>query len=128
MLSIAYDSQANVAHSLACIGCESPVNKSASAVPALQYDTLKDKRIVVAVDGWEPDSMYPSGHYTRTLGPIGDRETETEASTACRCLRFSPTACFLLCTYGPAASSLRASNDAICSSEPAAIPAEIGCQ
>lgn len=46
---------------------------------AVQYATLKDKRIVVAVDGWEPDSMYPSGHYTRTLGPIGDRETETEA-------------------------------------------------
>lgn len=24
--------------------------------------------------------MYPSGHYVRTLGAIGDRETETEAS------------------------------------------------
>ena len=46
----------------------------------LQYDTLKDKRIVVAMDSWEPDSMYPSGHYTRTLGAIGDRETETEAN------------------------------------------------
>jgi Dis3-like cold-shock domain 2 (CSD2) len=38
---------------------------------------------VVAVDSWEPDSMYPSGHYTRTLGAIGDRETETEASARC---------------------------------------------
>ncbi len=45
---------------------------------ALQAETLSDKRIVVAIDGWEPDSMYPSGHYVRTLGLIGDRETETE--------------------------------------------------
>ena len=37
-----------------------------------------DKRIVVVVDGWEPDSMYPQGHYVRTLGVIGDRDTETE--------------------------------------------------
>ena len=57
---------------------------------ALQYDTLKDKRIVVAVDGWQPDSMYPSGHYTRTLGTIGDRETETE-------VRISPGCAPLVC-------------------------------
>jgi len=44
----------------------------------LQYETLADKRIVVAVDAWETDSMFPAGHYTRTLGKIGDRETETE--------------------------------------------------
>lgn len=36
-----------------------------------------DKRIVVAIDGWDVDSMYPSGHYVRTLGTIGDRDTET---------------------------------------------------
>ena len=36
-----------------------------------------DKRIVVAVDGWEVDSMYPHGHYIRTLGTIGDKDTET---------------------------------------------------
>ena len=33
----------------------------------------------MAIDAWEADSLYPSGHYTRTLGPIGDRDTETEA-------------------------------------------------
>jgi len=33
---------------------------------------------VVAIDSWEADSAYPAGHYVRTLGPIGDRETETE--------------------------------------------------
>ena len=36
-----------------------------------------DKRIVVAIDEWGADSMYPSGHYVRTLGIIGDRDTET---------------------------------------------------
>jgi hypothetical protein len=35
------------------------------------------QRIVVAIDGWEADSMYPSGHYVRALGPIGDKDTET---------------------------------------------------
>lgn len=43
-----------------------------------QAATLADKRIVVAIDGWETDSAYPSGHYVRTLGPIGDRDTETD--------------------------------------------------
>ncbi|KAK9825185.1 hypothetical protein WJX81_004330 [Elliptochloris bilobata] len=43
-----------------------------------QAETLGDKRIVVAIDSWEADSAYPAGHYVRTLGPIGDRETETE--------------------------------------------------
>ena len=35
------------------------------------------QRLVVAIDGWEADSMYPSGHYVRALGPIGDKDTET---------------------------------------------------
>jgi hypothetical protein len=38
---------------------------------------LMDKRLVVAIDGWDTDSMYPSGHYVRTLGVIGDRDVET---------------------------------------------------
>lgn len=36
-----------------------------------------DQRLVVAVDGWEADSAYPHGHYVRTLGRIGDKDTET---------------------------------------------------
>ena len=44
----------------------------------MQAATLADKRLVVAVDCWEADSLYPSGHYVRTLGAIGDKETETE--------------------------------------------------
>ena len=37
-----------------------------------------DKRIVVVIDRWEVDSRYPTGHYVKTLGTIGDRDTETE--------------------------------------------------
>ena len=37
-----------------------------------------DKRIVVVIDAWEADSLYPQAHYVRTLGVIGDRDTETE--------------------------------------------------
>ena len=39
---------------------------------------------MVAIDSWEADSLYPAGHYTRTLGLIGDRDTETEVC----CCRF----------------------------------------
>ncbi|KAK9823835.1 hypothetical protein WJX72_005833 [[Myrmecia] bisecta] len=43
-----------------------------------QAEALADKRIVVVIDSWEADSHYPAGHYVRTLGTIGDRDTETE--------------------------------------------------
>ncbi|XP_047182659.1 exosome complex exonuclease RRP44 homolog A-like [Vigna umbellata] len=43
-----------------------------------QLDNLLDKRIIVAVDSWDRQSRYPSGHYVRTIGEIGDRDTESE--------------------------------------------------
>ncbi|XP_021907868.1 exosome complex exonuclease RRP44 homolog A [Carica papaya] len=43
-----------------------------------QLENLLDKRIIVAVDSWDCQSRYPSGHYVRTIGDIGDRDTETE--------------------------------------------------
>ncbi|OIW02082.1 hypothetical protein TanjilG_14781 [Lupinus angustifolius] len=43
-----------------------------------QLENLLDKRIVVAVDSWDRQSRYPSGHYVRTIGEIGDRDTESE--------------------------------------------------
>lgn len=49
-----------------------------------QLDNLMDKRIIVAVDSWDCSSRFPSGHYVRTIGQIGDRDTETEVS----CNRF----------------------------------------
>ena len=68
-------------HSNCSTFCVLPACADASQcllVLSSQAATLADKRIVVAIDGWETDSAYPSGHYVRTLGPIGDRETETE--------------------------------------------------
>ncbi|XP_071724421.1 exosome complex exonuclease RRP44 homolog A-like [Rutidosis leptorrhynchoides] len=43
-----------------------------------QLENLLDKRIVVAVDSWDHESRYPSGHYVRVIGDIGDRDTESE--------------------------------------------------
>eukprot|EP00698_Gefionella_okellyi_P019562 TRINITY_DN6008_c0_g1_i1.p1 TRINITY_DN6008_c0_g1~~TRINITY_DN6008_c0_g1_i1.p1 ORF type:complete len:935 (-),score=197.27 TRINITY_DN6008_c0_g1_i1:59-2647(-) len=43
-----------------------------------QATTLAGQRIVVQIDKWDKHSKYPSGHYVRTLGPIGDREAESE--------------------------------------------------
>ena len=43
-----------------------------------QAKTLSDKRIVVAIDSWDVDSLFPTGHYVRTLGDIGDKDVETE--------------------------------------------------
>lgn len=42
-----------------------------------QQDTLMDKRVLVVIDSWPADSRFPLGHYVRTLGVIGDKETET---------------------------------------------------
>ncbi|GLD92419.1 hypothetical protein PINS_up000952 [Pythium insidiosum] len=42
-----------------------------------QAETLMDKRLLVAIDAWPADSKYPIGHYVKTLGRIGDKETET---------------------------------------------------
>lgn len=57
-----------------------PVDK---AIPKIRIKTkqsseLKGKRIVVVIDSWDINSKYPSGHYVRTLGDIGDKDTETE--------------------------------------------------
>ncbi|KAK8940904.1 hypothetical protein KSP39_PZI010538 [Platanthera zijinensis] len=43
-----------------------------------QLGNLIDKRIIVTVDSWDCSSKYPSGHYVRTIGEIGDRDTESE--------------------------------------------------
>ncbi|XP_047310159.1 exosome complex exonuclease RRP44 homolog A [Impatiens glandulifera] len=43
-----------------------------------QLENLLDKRIIVAVDSWDCSSRYPSGHYVRTIGQIGDQDTESE--------------------------------------------------
>eukprot|EP00466_Bigelowiella_natans_P006573 jgi/Bigna1/135277/aug1.28_g9985 len=42
-----------------------------------QIQSILDKRIVVQFDGWPRNSRRPHGHYVRTLGKIGDLDTET---------------------------------------------------
>lgn len=55
----------------------SPARPPPRSITTRQAAALMSQRIVVAIDGWEADSMYPSGHYVRSLGPIGDKDTET---------------------------------------------------
>ncbi|KAI7900875.1 uncharacterized protein BX663DRAFT_515563 [Cokeromyces recurvatus] len=43
-----------------------------------QASTLVGKRIVVSIDSWPTTSSFPMGHFVKTLGSSGDRETETE--------------------------------------------------
>nr|CUU99529.1 hypothetical transcript [Hymenolepis microstoma] len=39
---------------------------------------LNGYRFVVRLDRWDASSNYPCGHFVRSLGPIGDLETETQ--------------------------------------------------
>jgi len=43
-----------------------------------QADKLYNQRIIVAIDQWPRHSRYPQGHFVRSLGPLGDKETENE--------------------------------------------------
>lgn len=43
-----------------------------------QAATLAGQKIMVAIDGWPKHSRYPNGHFVRSLGSAGDKETETE--------------------------------------------------
>ncbi len=65
-------------HTMSVLVC--PVEKKYPMVriQTRQAQTLQDKRIVVAIDGWGTDSTYPEGHYVKTLGNIGDKDVETE--------------------------------------------------
>ena len=36
-------------------------------------------RFIVRIDHWESGSQYPNGHFVRSLGQIGDLETEIKA-------------------------------------------------
>ncbi|KAI0231968.1 exosome catalytic subunit dis3 [Massospora cicadina] len=43
-----------------------------------QAGKLLTQRILVMVDQWSADSIYPMGHFVRALGEAGDKDTETE--------------------------------------------------
>ena len=42
-----------------------------------QFLTLKDKRIIVKIDGWDRSNGFPHGHYVKTIGVSGDKLTES---------------------------------------------------
>eukprot|EP00124_Ichthyophonus_hoferi_P004414 Ihof_evm1s482 gene=Ihof_evmTU1s482 len=44
-----------------------------------QSDVLRQCRFVVHMDGWDQCSLYPHGHFVKSLGGMGDIETETAA-------------------------------------------------
>lgn len=43
-----------------------------------QAEKLYNQRIIVAIDQWPRHSRYPQGHFVRSLGPLGDKDTENE--------------------------------------------------
>ncbi|XP_075146089.1 exosome complex exonuclease RRP44-like protein Dis3 [Haematobia irritans] len=52
-------------------------------IPRLRIETrqaekLQNQRIIVAIDTWPRSSRYPHGHFVRSLGALGDVETENE--------------------------------------------------
>lgn len=42
-----------------------------------QLEQLLGKRVVCVIDSWENDSRFPSGHYVRMIGNMGDKDAET---------------------------------------------------
>ena len=40
---------------------------------------LASQRILCVIDNWDVTSKYPSGHYIKTLGNVGEKASETEA-------------------------------------------------
>jgi len=42
----------------------------------IDQERLINKRLLVDIDTWNLDSMYPSGHYVKTIGDVGDLDTE----------------------------------------------------
>lgn len=43
-----------------------------------QAEKLYGQRVIVAIDQWQRHSRYPQGHFVRSLGPLGDKDTENE--------------------------------------------------
>ncbi|XP_066912186.1 DIS3-like exonuclease 1 isoform X2 [Clytia hemisphaerica] len=41
-----------------------------------QKDRLTTERFVVRIDSWDVGSLYPNGHFVKSLGPAGNVETE----------------------------------------------------
>ena len=57
-----------------------------------QASKLIGKRIIVAIDAWTKTSRYPSGHFVRILGDVGEKQTETEVLLLEHDVPFAPFA------------------------------------
>jgi len=57
-----------------------PTNKRIPKIRIRPSDiaAIMDQRIVVSIDEWFEDSVYPQGHFVKSLGLIGDLEVETK--------------------------------------------------
>ncbi|CAF0742440.1 unnamed protein product [Rotaria sp. Silwood1] len=51
-------------------------------IESRQAEELKNSRVMVQIDHWPRSSRYPHGHFIKTLGKLGDKETENEVILA----------------------------------------------
>ncbi|CAF0928716.1 unnamed protein product [Adineta steineri] len=51
-------------------------------IESRQAEELKNSRVMVQIDHWPRLSRYPQGHFIKTLGKLGDKETENEVILA----------------------------------------------
>ncbi|GAB5353842.1 hypothetical protein AAMO2058_000068700 [Amorphochlora amoebiformis] len=61
-----------------------------------QAPTLIKQRLLCRLRGWPPESKIPNAYYVKSLGPIGDPETETQAICVERGVFHPPFPPFLL--------------------------------
>ncbi|KAJ3175303.1 exosome catalytic subunit dis3 [Irineochytrium annulatum] len=55
-----------------------------------QVASLTGRRIIVAIDSWSKDSRYPSGHFVRNVGEVGEKTTETDVLLLEHSVPFAP--------------------------------------
>ncbi len=56
----------------------------------IDYQRIVNKRLLVEIDSWALDSMYPTGHYIKTIGEVGDLNTEINCLMIERNINLSP--------------------------------------
>ncbi|KAJ3122329.1 exosome catalytic subunit dis3 [Physocladia obscura] len=55
-----------------------------------QARQISGQRIMVAIDAWPKNTRYPTGHFVKSLGAVGDRRTETDVILLEHDVRFMP--------------------------------------
>ena len=72
-----------------------------------QPDVLRGKLLLVSIDSWEAAHRFPSGHYVRSLGAVGDKDAESEPHGQSARLGRAPARS--LCLLGARLAALRSS-------------------